>query len=249
MKKIADYLIKAFIFLTIILAVITFIRPELIKEFIEWIKNIIGWLWYWNYLIIFISSLVESLPVVWVVIPWQNVLMIVWGFFAEISKVNFIFTMIIASLWAIISNFIGYYLWKIYWKGFFEKYWLWFWVWETELKYLEKGIAKWWALGIILGKFHNLARAFVPFIAWSMWMKAKTFWIYNIIWSIIRAVLIVILGVFFAEYYEVIIDYFWYIMLLILLLVWIYIYKFKRKEFMIYIKEKNEEMERKLNKK
>ena len=249
MKKIADYLMKFFIFLSIALGILALLKPELIKNFIEWIKIIIEWLWYWNYLIIFISSLIESLPVVWVVVPWQNILMLVWWFFAEISKINFILSMSIASIWAIISNFIWYYLWKIYWKTFFKKYWLWFWIWETELSYLEKWIKKWWALWIILGKFHNLARAFIPFIAWSMWMKTRVFWIYNTIWSIVRAVVIVVLWVFFAEYYETIVDYFWYIMIAIMIWVWIYIYKYKRKEFMVYMREKNEEMERRINNK
>jgi membrane protein DedA with SNARE-associated domain len=246
MKKIADFIMKFFIILTVGLWILTLIKPELIKNFIEWIKIIIENLWYWNYLIIFLSSLIESLPVIWVVVPGQNILMLVWWFFAKISISNFIYVMIISSLWAIISNFIGYYLWKIYWKTFFKEYWLWFWIWETEVKYMEKWIKKWWAWGIIIWKFHNLARAFIPFIAWSMWMQAKTFWIYNIIGSIIRAITIVILWVFFAEHYETIIDYFWYITMWIIFLVWIYIYKYKKKEFMKYMQEKNDEIERKL---
>lgn len=247
MKKIADYIMKFFILLTILLGLLTLFKPELIKDFIEWIKSIIITLWYWNYFIIFISSLAESLPVIWIVIPGQNILMIVWGFFAKTSTLNFINVMIVSSLWAIISNFIWYYLWKIYWKIFFKEYWLWFWIWETEVKYLEKWIKKWWAWWIILWKFHNLARAFVPFIAWTMWMQVRAFWIYNIIASIIRAVSIVILWVFFADYYETIIDYFGYIMMWIMFLVWIYIYKYKKKEFMKYIADKNTEIENKID--
>ncbi len=246
MKKFADYTMKFFIFLTIFLWIITIIKPELVKDFIEWLKIVINDLWYINYFIIFISSLIESLPVVWIVIPGQNILMLVWGFFAEISMINFIFTMIIASFWAIISNFLWYYLWILYWKTFFEKYWLRFWIWETEVKYLEKWIKKWGAWGIIIWKFHNLTRAFIPFIAGSMWMKAKIFWIYNIIWSIIRASFIVVLGVFFAEHYETIIDYFSYIIVWIMVLTWLYIYKYKKSEFLNYMNEKNIEIERKI---
>lgn len=249
MKKFADYLMKFFIFLTIALWLLTFIKPELVKDFVEWIQIVIQGLGYYNYIIIFISSLIESLPVVWIVVPGQNILMLVWGFFAKVSYQNFVLVMIISSIWAIISNFLWYYLWKIYWKTFFKRYWLWFWIWETEVKYLEKGIKKWWPTWIIVWKFHNLARAFIPFIAWSMWMHKKTFWIYNTIWSVIRAVLIVLLWVFFAEHYESIIDYFGYIMLWIMVLIWIYIYKFKKKEFMVYMREKNEEIESKIEKK
>ncbi len=114
------------------------------------------------------------------------------------------------------------------------------------MKYLKKWIKKWWATWIIVGKFHNLARAFVPFIAWSMGMKNKTFMIYNTIWSIIRALSIVILWVMFAKTYDTIIDYLGYIMIWILVLSWIYIWFFKKKEFKKYIQEKNKEIEEKI---
>jgi len=246
LKKIVDFLIKFFIILSIVLSIVALVRPELIKDFLDWIKHIIHNLWDWNYLIIFLSSLIEWLPLLWIVVPWQNILLIVWGFFWEISRVNLIYVIIIASIWAILSNYLWYILWIYFWESFFKKYGLWIGIWETEVKYLKKWIQKWWAWWIIIWKFHNIARAFVPFIAWSMWMNKKTFIIYNIIWSILRAVTIVILWVVFAAYYETIIDYVWYIMTAILFLTWIYIYKFKSKEFKQYMQEKNAEIESKM---
>ena len=242
-KKFLDILIKLLIASTIIFWILTLFKPELVKDFIEWIKTIIEGLWYWNYLIIFITSLIESFPVLGVVVPGQNILLIVWWFFSEISRENLYYVILIASIWAIISNYIWYFLGIYYWEKFFKKYGLWFWIWQTEVKYLKKWVKKWWAWGIILWKFHNLTRAFVPFIAGSMRMHHKSFFIYNIIGSTVRATTIVILWVVFAEYYEAVIDYFWYIMMWIMLLTWIYIYKFKKTEFLQYMREKNEEIE------
>lgn len=246
LKKFFDLLIKFFIILSIVLSLVALVKPELIKDFLEWVKNAIHNLWYWNYLIIFLSSLIEWLPLLWIVVPWQNILLIVWWFFWEISRVNLIYVIIIASIWAILSNYLWYILWIYFWESFFKKYGLWIGIWETEVKYLKKWIEKWWAWWIIIWKFHNIARAFVPFIAWSMWMNKKTFIIYNIIWSILRAVTIVIIWVIFAAYYETIIDYIWYIMTTILFLTWLYIYKFKSKEFKQYMQEKNAEIESKM---
>ena len=242
-KKFLDILMKLLIASTIILWILTLFKPELVKDFIEWIKTIIEGLWYWNYLIIFITSLIESFPVLGVVVPGQNILLIVWWFFSEISRENLYYVILIASIWAIISNYIWYFLGIYYWEKLFKKYGLWFWIWQTEVKYLKKWVKKWWAWGIILWKFHNLTRAFVPFIAGSMRMHHKSFFIYNIIGSTVRATTIVILWVVFAEYYEAVIDYFWYIMMWIMLLTWIYIYKFKKTEFLQYMREKNEEIE------
>lgn len=242
-KKIADILVKLLVAGTIILWILTMVKPELVKDFIEWIQGVIQSLWNWNYLIIFITSLIESFPLLWVVVPGQNILLIVWWFFAEINMNNIYAVIWIASIWAILSNYIWYFLWIYYGDIFFKKYWLWFWIWQTEVKYLKKWVKKWWAWGIIIWKFHNLTRAFVPFIAGSMRMHHKSFFIYNIIWSTIRAATIVLLWVLFAETYETIIDYFWYIIFWIMILTGIYIYKFKKEEFKQYMREKNEEVE------
>lgn len=242
-KKILDILVKLLVASTIIIWLITIFKPDLVKDFIEWMKLIIYSIWNWNYIIIFITSLIESFPVLWVVVPWQNILLIVWWFFSEIDVKNLYLVIFIASIWAIVSNFIWFYLWKYYWNMFFKKYWLWFWIWQTEVKYLKAWIKKWWAWWIIVWKFHNLTRAFVPFIAWSMWMNQKKFFIYNIIWSTIRAATIVILWVVFAWYYEIVVDYFWYILMIVMGLTWLYVYIYKKKEFMEYLDEKNKEVD------
>ncbi len=244
--KIVDILIKLLIFLTFALVILALIKPELFIEFIKWVEWVVITLWYWNYLIIFISGLIEWFPVLWVAVPGQNILMIVWGFFGNMSTLNLILSIVVASMWAILSNWIGYILWRYYWESFFKKYGLWFWIGETEIKYLKKWIKKWGPTSIVLWKFHNLARAFVPFIAWTMKMEQKLFWIYNTIGSIIWATTIVTLWIFFAEHYEVIIKYFWYILIWLMVLIWLYIWKYKKKWFKKYMKEKNEEIERKL---
>jgi len=247
-KKIWDLFLKSLIALTFVLAILAFVRPDLIKDAIEWLKWIINYLWYWNYVIVFLMWLIESFPLLWVVVPGQNILLIVWGFFANMDSHNIYYVIALASIWAIISNYIWFVLWKHYWDSFFEKYWVWMWVWKTEVKYLKSWVKKWGPFWIIFWKFHNFTRAFVPFIAGSMWMSTKVFWISNIIGSIIRATTIVILWVLFAAYYETIINYFWYILTWILILTWFYIYLFKKKEFMKYMEEKNAELEEKINK-
>jgi membrane protein DedA with SNARE-associated domain len=208
------------IWLTIALTVISIFKKEWIEQFIEWMKIIIEWMWLWNYLIAWISSLIEAFPVLGVVVPWQNILLIVWWFFGHIDNIHLIYIMVIASLWAIIWNYIWYLLWKIYWDSFFKKYWNWFWIWLTEVKYLKKWIDKWWAWWIIFWKFHPMTRAFLPFVAWSMWMHNAKFMLYNTIWSIIRAVTIILLWVVFVEYYHTILEYIWYIMMWIFTLLW-----------------------------
>lgn len=248
-KIIVNFLNIAIIWLSIALTLIAIFKKEWIIDFIEWMKIVIEGLGYWNYLIAGTSSMIESFPVLWVVVPGQNILLIVWGFFGEISYNNLLFVILVASLWAIIWNYIWYFLWKYYWEDFFFKYWNWFGIGKTEVKYIKKWIDRYWAIWIILGKFHPMTRAFLPFIAWSLGMKSTSFMIYNTIWSIIRAIVIISLGVFFVTYYEIIVEYFGYIMMTLMLVIWLYIYKYKKKEFMKYMEEKNKEMDELIYKK
>ncbi|NDK08106.1 hypothetical protein EOM39_02560 [Candidatus Gracilibacteria bacterium] len=245
--KIIDYLMKFLIFITIFLGVISLIRPDLAKDFIARIEEIVYTLGNLNYIIVFFSGLIESFPILGVVVPGQNILLVVGGFFAKLSKENLVYVIIIASIGAILSNYLGYILGRFYGDKFFKKYGNWFGIGTTEVKYLKKGIKKWGPLGIVFGKFHNLTRAFLPFIAGSMGMSSVSFFIYNIIGSIIRAIVMIVLGVLFASYYEVIIDYMMYIMIIVTVIISIYIYKFRKKEFMQYVKEKNEELEEQYN--
>jgi membrane protein DedA with SNARE-associated domain len=248
MQKLVDYLMKFFIWLTFALAFLSIFRKDLFIAFIEWMWILIAWLWNWNYLVVFMSGMIESFPVIGVVIPGQNILLLSGWFFSWEGYLQLIMVILAASVWAIIWNYIGYILWVKYWKTFFEKYGLRLWIWETEVTYLEKWVKKWWALWIILWKFQPTTRAFLPFIAWSMWMKSNKFMIYNILWSFLRASTIVCIWLFFVKNYELIIKYMEFIFLAIFAAIWIYIYLYRKEEFKKYWKMKNDEIERKMNK-
>lgn len=227
------------------LTIISLFRPDLVKEAIEWIKIQVENLWYWNYVIVWISSAIEWFPVLWVVIPGQNIMMIVWWFF---GTKYMIYTIIAWAIWAIIWNEAGFLLGKNYWEKFLEKYWDWFGIGKTESKYLRSWVEKYWSFAVILGKFHNVARAFMPFIlAWAN-MKHSTFFAYNVIWSIVRSIVMISVWVFFAANYEKIVDYMWYIILAIMLASFAFIYFFKKEAFMKYMHEKQAELEEKSRK-
>jgi membrane protein DedA with SNARE-associated domain len=232
-----------FVIFTLALFLIAIFKKEWFEMFIEWMKWEIAWLGMYNYLIVFTSAFIEAFPVIWVVVPGQNILLIVGWFFGEISYQNLIYVIIITSFWAIIWNYVWFLLGKKYGDSFFEKYWVRFGIGKTEVKYLKVWIDKWWALGITLWKFHPMTRSFLPFIAGTMGMKSKKFMIYNALWSIIRASTIVIFWVIFAQYYKIFLEHSGKISLAIFAIIAGYIYYFKKEAFIKYWKEKNLEME------
>jgi len=243
MKKLVHIIIKLLFLIMLMFILLTLFKPDLIKQAIAWVWVVIENLGYWNYPILTFISSIESFPLLWVIVPGQQLTLVIWGFLWINSLYLSIF---FVTLWAMIWNWIWYILWKYYWKTFFKDYWDWIWVWETELKYLESWIKNNWAKFIILWKFHWLTRSFIPFIAWSLWMQSKKFWLYNFIGSVIWAVTILSLWIIFVKTYEWIVDNSWKISLLIMLLVWLYIYFFKRESFKKYIQEKNKEIEKKV---
>ncbi|MDD5769665.1 MAG: DedA family protein [Candidatus Gracilibacteria bacterium] len=242
-KIITNLLNILFIILTFGLIFVSIFKKEWIEIAIEWLKIVINGLGNWNYIIGLISSCIEAFPILGGLLPGTNVLLLVGGFFGNLSKENLVFLIVIASIGAIIGNYVGFALGKKYGERFFNKYGLYIGIGKTEVKYLKSGIEKWGAWGIILGKFHATTRTFLPFIAGTTGMKSGKFMLYNTIGSIIRATLVVVLGVLFVAYYKIILNYSGMIFLGILVIIGIYIYKFKSKEFKKYWDEKNLEIE------
>lgn len=249
MKKLVKWLMQiinvALIILMISLTIISIFRPDLVKDAIEWIKNEVQNLGYWNYVIVWISSAIEWFPVLGVVIPGQNIMMIVGWFFG--TKYMF-YTILAWTIWAILGNEAGFLLGKNYWEKFINKYWDWFGIGKTESKYLKSWVEKYWSFAVILAKFHNVARAFMPFVlAWAN-MKHKTFFLYNIIGSAVRATVMISVWVVFAANYEKIVDYMGYIIAWIMIWSFAFIYFFKKEAFMKYLAEKQAEIEEKSKK-
>lgn len=225
------------------LLAIALFKPDWMELFIVWMERQIHSLGSWNYLIAFSSSIIESFPVIGVLVPGQQIMLLVGGFFGKLGQTELGFMVCFAIIGALIGNAIGYFLGKWYGTAFLERYGDWFGLGRTELKYLRKQIEKNGAWFIIFGKFHNFTRAFIPFIAGSMGMHTGKFWMYNIVGSILWATTIITLGVVFVTYYKVILSSLSYILGGIFICFALYIYFFKRAAFLSYLKEKEQEIE------
>ena len=231
-----------FMVLSLIIIGISFVHPEWIKEGLKWIWELIQTLGNWNFFIAFASACIESLPIIWTAVPGMNIMILVWGFWGK----NHIFlTVGLASIGAMLGNYLGYWIGKWYGHEIIEKYGDYIGLWKTEQKILEKQIAKNGFWYIVFGKFHNFTRSFVPFIAGASGMEEKNFWSYNIIGSILWAVSVNLLGIFFIDRYELILDNLGKIMLWVIFCVFIYFFFFKKETMKNYIREKQKEIETK----
>ena len=250
LKQFAIFLAKVItIFFTILslgLLVLTFAKPEWIKSGIEWIWQLIQTLGNWNYLIAFSSACIESLPIIGTLVPGMNVMILVGGFW---WKTHIIGTVVLAIIGAMLGNYLGYWTWKWYGHSIIEKYGDYIGLGHTEQRILGKQIEQNGFWYIVLGKFHNFTRSFIPFIAWASGMQEQKFWIYNTVGSIIWAISINLLGIFFIDQYESILDNLGQIMLVIFALVFVYFWFFRRDSLKRYMRDKQREIEEKIEKK
>jgi membrane protein DedA with SNARE-associated domain len=77
-------------------------------------------------------------------------------------------------------------------------------------------------------------------------MDKKQFMLYNFIGSLLWAVVIIVLGVMFGHYYEIILKKLpWILGGLMIVIIW-YILLFKKKEFLQYLEEKEAERNEKI---
>jgi membrane protein DedA with SNARE-associated domain len=235
-----------FTILSLVLLVLTLVRPDWIKSGIEWIWVLIQTLGNWNYIIAFASACVESLPIIGTAVPGMNVMILVWGFW---WKNHMILTILLASIGAMLGNYLGYWIGKWYGHEIIEKYGDYIGLGRTEQKILEKQIAKNGFWYIILGKFHNFTRSFVPFIAWASGMQEWNFWIYNIVGSIFWATSVNLLGIFFIDRYEAILDNIGKILVVIMGGLFAYFFFFRRETLKQYMQDKQTEIEGKMTRK
>lgn len=213
----------------IIIGLLSLFRPDIMRGVIDWMWIQIKSWWEWNYVILFVVAMIESFPFVGVVVPGMNMMILVGGFFVAKQWDIFPLAALLAMTGACLGNALGYFMGRYGNPDTLKKYWAFFWAGPKELAWLEKQINKNWFWFIVGGKFHNLLRAFIPYIAGSHKMSGARFWVANIFGSSLWAVSILLVWVFAVENYEVVLQYLNYIILAIVLWGVIYYYSKQKK--------------------
>lgn len=249
MKKIISFFFRAlvilFALLSITLLFISIFKEEWIKSALVYIETIVEQIGNWNFFIAFISACVESIPIIGWLLPWMNIMLLVWWIW---WKQYLILTIVMASIGAMLGNYFWFLIGKFYWEKLIRDYWDYVWIGQTERKILENQIEKNWFWYIVLWKFHWTLRSFIPFIAWAGKMAEKNFWLYNSVGSIIWAITINLLWLYFIAEKDMILDNMWKITTVILLLIALYFFIFRRDSIKAYWNEKNKEIEEKISK-
>ncbi len=214
--------------------------PSLLRNFIEWLHDVVRLLGWWNWPLAFGLGFIESVPLLGMAVPGQNALFVLGGF---VAQKHWLPLVALVSCAIMAGDIVGYLLWRYQWERFIEKYGKYFGIGKTEIHYLSRALDKYGARAMVLSKRNGYARGIIPFIAGTGKMKWGTFILFNILWSVVYAALLLTLARIFVWYYQTIIPYIRWIMIGVLLMVWLYLWFFKRESLKRYLKAKEKELE------
>lgn len=153
-----------------------------------------------GYWVIGIVAIAEALPLFGTIIPGHTIV-ILGGFFARLGLLNIYVVMAIAAVGAIVGDVIAFFLGKKYGLSLLINWGKYFLIKEEQIIKAKAVLERHSGKAIIIGRWSPITRAFVPFLAGASGVRAKAFWIYDIIAGIIWAVVSVCAGYIFGASY------------------------------------------------
>ena len=153
-----------------------------------------------SYLIIFLAAFLETAPFIGLFIPGQFVV-IIGGVAVHQGWLDFYAVFLLASLGAVLGDFLGYHLGRRYGEPFFRKKRKLFLLEHLPYEEAKKYFKKYGGLTILLGRFYSVTRAFTPFIAGTVKMKRSIFGFYNVLGGVLWGFTFTLLGYLFGEAY------------------------------------------------
>lgn len=156
---------------------------------------------HYGYIVIFLFTIGESIPILGTILPGQGVVML-GGFFAHLHYLNFWYLFVIVSIGAIIGDVFGYYLGTHYGIDVLKKYGKYVNFNQKKFNKLNKIIKKHPGKTIILGRFNSFTRSIAPFLAGSCRLNFNKFMVYNVIGGLLWAYIWLGAGYLFAKSIE-----------------------------------------------
>ncbi len=194
--------------------------------------HVLSYWWYW---IILLATVLESSPILGLLIPGQLIVML-GGFLAKEGVLDLGDVILIAGIGAVLGDLIGYLLGKRYGESFITKYGKYLFFKKSHFEKTKELMKNHAGKTLVIGRFNSLTRAFAPFVAGSTNVSFSRFLTYNIIGGISWAISFGLIGYTFGKSYEVASEYigkFIFIAIVLSILI-IYLYKFINKRRHIF---------------
>jgi len=162
---------------------------------------------HWGYLILFLSAIIETLPIFGAFFPGQAII-IFGGFLVWSGVLRLDATIAVAALGAIFGDILGYGIGRRYGHEFIVRYGKYFFLNQDRYEKTKKLVEEHAGKALIVGRFTPFARAVAAFIAGISKIKFSRFIFFAVIGGIAWAVTSVLAGFIFGQGYEVATKYF-----------------------------------------
>lgn len=164
------------------------------EHWLPWVLHLGGW----AYALLFAFSFGESLAVVGILVPGATFVLL-FGFLISLQAFHFVDAVIVASIGAILGDFLSYWLGR---RGTdptkrFPKLFS-----PSAVCRAEKFMETYGVAGVFLGRFIGPLRPFVPFIAGVFKMRFRNFMIMNVTSGVLWALSYITLGFFFGQWWS-----------------------------------------------
>lgn len=187
--------------------------------------------------ILFISTILEGIPLVGMVIP-GHVTIVIGGFLARLGTLNIFWVLFFSIFGALLGDYIGFAIGKKYGISFITKIRPYFFITDEHIKKAQNLLQAHTGKALIIGRFTPATRALMPFLVGTTTTSTDRFWFYNIVGGISWVTLSVLAGYIFGTAYHASSHFFGKALIIAIFatLLFVWGYKFINSRFHIFKK-------------
>lgn len=193
---------------------------------------------HWGYIIIFVSAIVETLPIIGTFIPGHTII-ILGGLLAKLGVFKIEAVLFAAALGVIVGDLLAYYIGRKFGYDFVIRYGKYFFLNEKKYQKTKDMVSEHTGKALIVGRFSPFTRALAAFLAGIYKIKFTKFVFYSIIGGVSWSTLSVLLGYILGQGFEGAAKYFGRIVFAaIILIVLIFIsYRMLNKRRQVFVRK------------
>jgi undecaprenyl-diphosphatase len=193
---------------------------------------------HWGYIIIFVSAIVETLPIIGTFIPGHTII-ILGGLLAKLGVFKIEAVLFAAAFGVIVGDLLAYYIGRKFGYDFVIRYGKYFFLNEGKYQKTKDMVSEHTGKALIVGRFSPFTRALAAFLAGIYKIKFTKFNFYSIIGGVSWSTLSVLLGYILGQGFEGAVKYFGRIVFAaIILIILIFIsYRMLNRRRQVFVKK------------
>lgn len=173
---------------------------------------------HWGYIIIFVSAIAETLPIIGTFIPGHTII-ILGGLLAKLGVFKLEAVLVAAAIGAVIGDLLAYYIGRKFGYDFIIRYGKYFFLNEEKYQKTKDLASEHTGKALIIGRFSPFTRALAAFLAGIYKIKFFKFVFYSIIGGVSWSIFSVFLGYIIGQGFEDAAKYFGRVVLAAIILI------------------------------